>query len=153
MVIGQMSASWRHTAGDQRRRQCHAVKRPVIPTCGRIPQCASRIGCLVSGEEKGMKMTSVRKSAGRGGRETEREREREGVKERSWGGRQKGTLFLWSGRQYVMSWNVCGWRLMLVQIQWYLEIEHTATNKCKKFSISCYFLCYFVLFSQINVKK
>lgn len=56
-----------------------------IPTCGRIPQSASRIGCLVTGDVgggqeetgavKGMKMTSVRKSAGRGRRETERERE------------------------------------------------------------------------------
>lgn len=67
-------------ADDQRRcRRCHAVKRP-LPTCGRVPQCASRIRCLVTGdvgggqEETGMKMTSVRKSAGRGRGETERER-------------------------------------------------------------------------------
>lgn len=94
-----------------------------LPTCGRVPQCASRIGCLVTGdvgggqEETGMKMTSVRKSAGRGRGEIERERVWRGHRKRLRRRTERETLFLVKH----VSWDLCGWGLMIVQIQWSLE--------------------------------
>lgn len=117
---------------------------PVIPTCGWIPQRASRIGCFSEGgavwrqeedTDVWMREDEDDECEEKWSRRRERWRECGSVKERKKESKRGYRHFSCEN----MSWNVCGWNMMDVQIQSCLP----EMNKLCKISYS-YLLSFFL---------